>query len=292
MQDGSAVMSSSDAQSRNRKLLRTGPFPGQIDPWAEDSRYFRQLHGAIIGELQDSLQDPLLDRGLIASREASLQIAEGTIPDITISLRKQSPAPVRLDYPAIAEALLVNPGVALDLPLPELDAIHIYERGSGQIVTIIEIVSPSNKSDRYDESSYIQRREILVYDRGIQVVEIDLTRSVKRLIKSTNLHVFPYHIAIHLPLERARMIGFRWSESIPSFALPLHGDGLAVEMQPIYDAAYYKSSVATQMLDAGVYRSDTLPFPSTLTDAQRDEALMRVETWKSQLEQLRAEIGA
>jgi hypothetical protein len=292
MQGGSAAMSSSEARQQHRKLLRTGPFPGQIDPWAKDCRYFRQLHATIIGELQETLQDPLLDRGLIASCEASLQIAEGTIPDITISLRKQSPAPVPLDYPTIAEALLVNPGVALDLPLPELDAIHIYARGTGQIVTIIEIISPTNKSDRYEQSAYIQRREILVYNRSIQVVEIDLTRSVKRLIKSSNLLVYPYHIAIHLPLEHARMIGFRWAESIPRFALPLRDDGLAVQLQPVYDAAYYQSSVAAQMLDAGVYRADTLPFPSTLTDAQRDEALMRVESWKSQLEQLRAETGS
>jgi hypothetical protein len=292
MQDGSAEMSNPDAQSRHRKALRTGPFSGQIDPWAEQGWFFHQIHGGMIGELLKQIQDPLMDRELIAAREASLQIGEATQPDVIISLAIERPSKPTLNYPALAEQLLLDPGIAVELPEPELDAIYITDQVSGRIITIIEIVSPSNKADAKDEARYMQRRDTLVYDRGVQVVEVDLTRSIKRLLRSQEARNFPYHIAIHLPYERTRMIGIDWSSPIPTFALPLRDDGIPLAMQPFYATAYYDAAIAAHLLEQTDYRESSIPFPSTLTDSQREEALKRVENWKLQLEQLRAEIGS
>lgn len=285
-------MSSSDAQSRHRRLLRTGPFPGQIDPWAEQGWFFHQIHGGMISELLKQIQDPLMDRELIAAREASLQIGEATQPDVIISLAHERPPKRILSYPVLAEQLLLDPGIAIELPEPELDAIYITDQVGGRIITIIEIISPSNKADAKDEGRYMQRRDTLVYDRGVHVVEVDLTRSIKRLLRSQETRNYPYHIAIHMPYERTRMIGIDWASPIPTFALPLRDDGIPVAMQPFYATAYYDAAIAAHVLEQTNYRESSIPFPSTLTNTQRDEALMRVETWKSQLEQLRAEIGA
>jgi hypothetical protein len=282
-------MSNADAQVPYRKLLRRGAFAHALDPWAEQGRFFHQIHGGMIGELLKQLQDPLMDRGLIAAREASLQIAEAGQPDVVISLVDERTPKPHLVYSALAEQLLVDPGIALETSEPDLDAIYITEQTTGRIITIIEIVSPSNKANVADEARYVQRRESLVYDRNIQVVEIDLTRSLKRLIRSSEVNHYPYHIAIHLPHERARMIGIGWDSQIPPFALPLRDDGMVISAQTCYSTAYYDAAIAAHLLEQTGYREAELPFPSTLTLAQRDSAMQAVERWKHALADARQE---
>lgn len=285
-------MSSSDAQERYVELLQAGPFAGIVDPWAEDGHYFHQIHAGMIGEIMTCLQAPLLARGYYASREASLQITERAQPDIGILLRSPKKSVPDFDYDTVATRLLVNPGIALEDFDTALDALYIYQMGTGELVTILEVISPSNKATRNEIVLYIQRRELFVYGRGVNVVEIDTTRSVMRLVSDLIAGRYPYHTAIHLPKETARLLGTNWNQALERFALPLRGDGIVIDVQSAYDIGYRAASIGAQLLDRIDYRPNTIPFPSTLTDAQRAEALMRVEAWKSQLEELRAEIGA
>jgi hypothetical protein len=71
------------------ELLMRGPFPGTIDPWAEAGRYFHQIHAGMIGALLEQLRLPLLRMGYVASREVSLQIAEGREPDMAVRARSR-----------------------------------------------------------------------------------------------------------------------------------------------------------------------------------------------------------
>jgi hypothetical protein len=292
MQGGSAAMSSSEAQQRYIELLQAGPFAGVADPWAEDGHYFHQIHAGMIGDIMARLQAPLLARGYYASREASLQISERVQPDIGVLLRTPNKSLPHLDYDTVATQLLVSPGITLEDSDAPLDALYIYQRGTSELVTILEVVSPSNKATRSEILLYRQRSELFIYGRSVNVVEIDATRSIMHLVSDRVAGRYPYHIAVHLPEGTARLLGTNWDHPLERFALPLRGDGIVVDVQSAYDSGYRAASIGTQILDRNDYSADTLPFPSTLTDAQRDEALMRVESWKSQLEQLRAETGS
>ncbi len=42
---------------------------------------------------------------------------------------------------------------------------------------------------------YIERRNRLIYGKGVNVVELDLTRSIKRLTQDILAETYAYHIA-------------------------------------------------------------------------------------------------
>lgn len=270
------------------QALSIGPFPDQIDPWAESARYFHQIHGSMIGDLLERLRLPLLGLGYIAARETSLQIAERTQPDISIRNRRSSnPRETKWDYATAAAAAMVEPGIVIEDVTPELEAVYITRMG-GELVTVIEVVSPGNKDLLADMEFYQQRRERLVKDQGINVVELDLTRSVKRLIRDLTVMSYPYHLALHLP-DDTRLIGLEYGQPLKSFALPLHNEVIVVDTQAVYRAAYQQASIAAQIEEGKGYSEDKLPFPSLLTLNQRRDAIKTVNEWQASLERLRLE---
>jgi hypothetical protein len=267
-----------------KHLLQLGAFAGTIDPWAEAGKYFHQLHANLIGLLQDTLQPDLLDRGYYAGRETSLQIAENRSPDLFV-LRQTvaSSPPITWDYAATAAALRVEPGVLVGQNLPELDAVYIREMSNGELVTIVEIISPRNKTDHYAMQEYSAFRECKTHQQGINIVEIDLTRSMKRLLRDDLTSQVPYHIAIYLPQTAPRVITLEFGHPMKSFALPLRQDALAVHLQTLYDKAYYQGAIALQIQQQTHYRIIELPFPSLLTEQQKQTAIAKVAAWETQL---------
>jgi hypothetical protein len=264
------------------KLLETGPFPDRIDPWSEIGHYFHQLHASMIGVMIERLRLPLLERGYVASREASLQIADQGEPDVAVYEHEPVPAPPYFDYGAVATALQVNPGVAVNWNMPDIDAMFVHALDGG-LVTVVEIISPSNKADRSRQAIYKQRRLALLEDQGVNVVELDLTRSVTHLFITPLADAHPYHIAIYLPHAPAWLIGMVLDQPLARFALPLKRDGLVVETHDIYREAYRQVSIAVQLRKDQRYTAAALPFPSLLTDAERQVCVDAVATWEREL---------
>jgi hypothetical protein len=271
-------------------LLSTGPFPGRMDPWAEVGNYFKQIHNSMIGEMLSQLLEPLLKKGYVAARETSLQIAENRQPDLAVWREQEKPEHVKhWDYAAVASELLVEPGITVEGQTPELDAIFISDMESGDLVTILEIISPSNKADKDIIADYSERRERLIQRKRVNFVELDLTRSVKRLLNDILVTTYPYHIAIYLPDERPRVIGINFHDYLKSFALPLRGEAVVVETRAIYDHAYREAFIAPQLNNKGHYPEANLPFPTLLTNQQRQEALAAVAQWQAELQRLQSE---
>jgi hypothetical protein len=264
-------------------LLR-GPFPGSIDPWAENARYFQQLHGNMIGLLLQTLHIPLVRMGYVLSREVSLQITALSEPDIAILSSGASAAPgLTWDYAAAAQAQQADPGTVTSDAPPELEGLTIRLVATGELVTIIEIISPSNKREPDTREEYLFRREGLVKRAGVNVVEFDLTRSIKRLLRDYLVRVYPYHIAIFLPAERPRFVGIDYLQPLKRIALPLRGEVIGLDTQPIYDAAYQQGTLAGLIEQQGDYTEAMLPFPSTLSPEARAASLEAVARWRNQL---------
>lgn len=266
--------------------LKRGPFSGRTDPWAEVGRYFHQIHSGMIDHILGQISDSLLAMGYIASRETSLQIAEGREPDVAVRSSTPVATAPGWDYAAAAESILVEPGIAVDWELPELDAIYITRMESDDLVTVVEIISPSNKTHEPGMAEYQERRKHLIRVRGVNVVEVDLTRSIKRMLPDLLATTYAYHIAIYLSPKPSRLLGMDFGEAIKPFALPLREKVLGVETQPAYDHAYRQASIAAQIRKEGHYAEDNLPFPSLLTTSQCREALRAVEEWQHELERL------
>jgi hypothetical protein len=269
------------------ELLDRGPFPNQIDPWAEIGTYFHPLHASMIDHLLNILRRPLQQRGYLIGRETSLQIAQGRQPDVFINTTAYRGERLRgQDYIQAAEAIDAEAGVALDTE-PALDALKIRRMESDELVTIIEIISPTNKEKWEQILAYQSYRFRLCGEQGVNVVEIDLTRSVKRLVEGTAVQDYPYHAAIHFPSDLPRLIGFGYAEPLKRIALPLRGEVIGVDLQPMFENAYRRNSTAAWILNKGVYTERALPFPSLLTEAQRQNAIKAITEWQSELDRLR-----
>jgi uncharacterized protein DUF4058 len=268
--------------------LSRGPFQGRVDPWAEAVQYFHQIHGCIISNLLERLRVPLLKLGYIASRETSLQVLERSQPDMAI--RQKPPVTAAgWDYVAAAEAVKMEPGILIEGDMPELEAVYIRRTDRmGELITLVEIVSPGNKDKPSDIADYQERRERFVHDKGINVVEVDLTRSIKRLVRDRMAQLYSYHIAIHLPSE-SRLIASEYGDGVHSFALPLRHEIIPIETQSVYDAAYQQASIAPQIEHQGDYTLSKLPFPTLLTETEKQQAIEQVEKWQTRLNALRSD---
>lgn len=270
------------------QLRQHGAFHGRIDPFAEAGRYFQQLHSGMINHLQDQLQDELNRRGYQAGKEASLQIFAPRQPDLYIENIKQARPTVDFDYDAVAAALQVTAGIEALTQEPELEALHITSMDTGNLVTVIEIISPRNKTHLEEILLYQKQRQHLFLDNQVNFVEIDATRSVRHLINHPLADNNPYHIAVYIPKKLPRIIQSAFAESLKSFALPLIGEGIRVEPQQAYDRAYQRGAIAGLILQEGQYTREALPFPSTLRDTQIENALQAVATWQAELQRLAA----
>jgi hypothetical protein len=265
-----------------------GPFYGSIDPWAEDPFYFSQLHSGIIAAILSQIWGPLIEMGYVASKEASLQIAELRKPDIAFfTASEKTKSQKRLDYSAAASAILAEPGISVDIGEPEYQAIFIRHAESGTLVTVVEVISPRNKAYLPDIVKYQEGRRALFLERGVNVVEIDATRSVKRLLEHSLTTQFPYHIAIFMPGESPRAIPIEFLAPLKRCALPLLDDVIGVELQTAYEIAYREATIAPQLENNRQYALEHLPFPSLLTAEQTATVLAKIEAWRAELKHLK-----
>jgi len=237
----------------------------------------------MISAMLEMLQMPLMERGYVAGRETSLQIAARREPDVYIR-REDRPSPPDLswNYEIAAAEVLAEAGTLVAAE-DELDAVTIREAQSGDLVTVIEIVSPGNKTRDHEISAYRERRSRLLLERGVNVVEIDPTRSMKRLTANRVTQESAYHVAIFLPGDAVRIVEINFEQSLSRIALPLREDVIPLETQQAYERAYQQSLSAWHIQHEDGYIIANLPFPSTLSEAQRDSALAAVEIWKQKL---------
>lgn len=153
-----------------------GPFPG-VDPWLE-SRW-GDVHTRLITYASDQLQ-PNLPSGLRAWIEEQVSIdvdwreARPITPDVRV-----------VEHPRAFDTQIGASGIAVAEPLiisvpdePETERfIEIRDTSSGgRVVTVVEILSPSNKRRGAGRDKYVRKREEL-HQAGVNTVEIDLLRT-------------------------------------------------------------------------------------------------------------------
>jgi hypothetical protein len=269
-----------------QRLYQAGAFAGHTDPFAESVRYFHPLHEEMISTILRQIQIPLMSKGYVAGRETSLQIAEGREPDIYVR-RDDLPGQQGLlwDYETAAAEVLAEVGTQVEID-DALSAIHIRDATTGTLVTVVELVSPGNKIRDHEMLAYRERRSRLLLEQSVNVVEVDATRSIKRLTANPVTNDAAYHVAIYLPGESVRIIDSAFGEALKRIALPLRADVIAVELHDAYTRAYAQIMTAWHIQHEGRYRLAELPFPTTLTDEQIRHILEKVAAWQGELKRL------
>ncbi len=166
-------------------------FPG-MDPYLEHPQLWSGVHSSLIVYFRDQLQPLLLPR-YVASIEEQVYV-EGSDRDVIPDLRVERTS-VESAAPRRAASLVLDEPIVVEVPIVQIREryIEILDRQSNlSVVTVIEVVGPSNKIAGPGRDSYLQKQHETL-SSATHLVEIDLLRKGKR--------------ALAVPESRARLEG-------------------------------------------------------------------------------------
>jgi len=224
------------------------PFPG-MDPYLE--AHWRDVHAGLIIYSRDALQSvlPASLRARVEERvllETPVGIGDHPLyPDVRVveyTWRRESEVGPEAGV-AVAEPLLVEtePDLATETFL------EIIDRESGnRVVTIIEFLSPSNKSPGPNREQY-QRKQRELCSSGTNLVEIDLNRFGTHTLAFPLAHLkrkdrTPYMACIRRVTRRgvAEVYPMPLWQHLPVVKVPLRPDDadVALDLQALVEQCY------------------------------------------------------
>lgn len=171
------------------------PFPG-MDPYLEAPHIWPELHDALAGEIRNELNQsppsPYYARlqmrpelGIIEEPRRRQRVVPGVVVVRPISKQPAATRTAVLERPRRD----ISPSLELvvDLEPARHHFVEIRDPGQGhKLITVIEILSPSNKRAGPDREDYCRKqREILESDASL--IEIDLQRAGERVLPAINL---------------------------------------------------------------------------------------------------------
>lgn len=224
------------------------PFPG-MDPYLEQS--WGDIHHRLITYASNQLQRRLPgDLRARVDERVFLEVDDMRVrhiaPDVRIveSDRGTSRGSVAVAPGAvIAERLIL----AAESEPATQGFIEILDVRSGRrVVTVIEFLSPSNKTKGDGRDQYIKKRDECL-TAGVNFVEIDLVRAGKRMLavplsRVPPEHRTPYQVCVtrNWPTTYHEVYPVALREPLPTIAVPLRpgDDDVPLSIQPLIEQAY------------------------------------------------------
>jgi hypothetical protein len=213
------------------------PFPG-MNPYLEDSLW-REVHTYLMTAVANDLNARLPD-SYRATVEQATYIASTTVgsPDVSIlgdTLEPQSQGGSVL-------APVVAP-VQVEVPEPEEVVerwLEIKQVVTNQVVTAIEILSPTNKVDSRGREQYERKRNRVLASKT-HLVKIDLIRAGKPF-PILHMPASRYRILISCSHTRsgAQLYAFNLPQPIPVIPIPLllNDEELPLDLQTLLNTIY------------------------------------------------------
>ncbi len=237
-------------------MTRKSAFPG-MDPFIEGRGIWGDFHDNLIAEMGVAIAAILPDHYVsrVASRNfidwidpvEEMKQRKGIIPDIAIQEASSPPDRSATGSMAVVETLAppVVMQTAIEAEFHET-YLDIWDVSSDrQLVTSIEVLSPTNKrTGTVGWHEYERKRSFLLQGQA-NLVEIDLLRGGKRHAMRVPWPKSPYYIMV----ARKNQVGecgiwpaFSTSR-LPPFPVPLlpQDADLVVDLQPMIDAIFARS---------------------------------------------------
>jgi hypothetical protein len=215
------------------------PFPG-MDPWLEHPALWPDVHNSLIAAIRDELVPKVAPKYFVGLEQHTyLCRPGGTVfigrPDIGIG---------RTPAIATAEGLIGSLSTAgvgvleLDVEVPVKDLVkewylEIHETATGKVVTVIEVLSPTNKSRQEGRKQYLKKRNRIL-DTRTSLVEIDLLRAGKPMPITTRRPVKSHYrilVSRGAARPRAKLYAFGVRQAMPVVPIPL----LPKDAEPMLD---------------------------------------------------------
>lgn len=222
------------------------PFPG-MDPFLE-SQEWEDFHTRLMTALSDHLSRTIEPNCLVRVKRRVYLESVGGEPE---SMRRTDIAIVTVD--AGPASGLLSPHAArmtaeCELPMPiERQDIYlvIRDRETMQVITVIELLSPSNKRSQGDgRHAYMMKRQEIL-SSPTHLVELDLLRGGMRLPVIGTLPPGDYYAIISRAKRRPKCEVYAWTlnDKLPVVPIPLKkGDADAsVPLQEVFDIVYQRA---------------------------------------------------
>lgn len=222
------------------------PFPG-MDPYLEHPAFWRDFHVEFLANLRAQLNERL-PLPYTAQIEEAVRLVEldppgarSTISDVAI---ERGPGPMQ-GRPGGPSAATLDP---VTLQIPEVEEIHdhwveVRYRGGQDLVTVIELLSPSNKA--HEREIYKAKREA-IFRQKVHLLEIDLLVAGKRLPMRQQLPSDHYYVLVSRAEERPDADVYHWSvrAALPVVPCPLMAkDGdVYVDLAAVFREAYRRAA--------------------------------------------------
>ena len=241
------------------------PFPG-MDPYLEEPGLWPDVHHELISETRALLNTVLRPKYYVRIEQRVYISDEGDsgrlvmVPDLRIALNPDREGQVFATGGGTALAV-AEPIEAITLIEEEIHEsyIEIVDRVERLVVTVIEILSPTNKAagSRGRESYEHKRSDVM--KSPSHLVEIDLLRRGLPIPVYGGIppHEYLVHVSRAGRRPKATLWPIRLSQKLPPITVPLKPeDGhVALDLQAVLDAAYDRAGYDLE-LD---YNSDPVP---------------------------------
>jgi hypothetical protein len=251
-----------------------------MDPYLETPDLWPDVHHGLISHIQMAL-NPQLRPHYVARVEMRVYVSdeddpgrEALVPDVRVEKglrRKGAKKQEQAAAVAITPPLLVP--LLLDDEIEEA-RLEIRHRESKALVTVIEVLSPTNKirGARGRTSFMEKRREIM--ESEVHWVEIDLLRAGTPSVTRPPLVPSDYRILVSRARKRTRARYWPVSvrEPLPVIGIPLRGKDPDV---PLDLSAVLKAAYEHGAYDVSIdYREEATP-PLEADDAAWADGLLR-----------------
>lgn len=234
------------------------PFPG-MDPYLEAPQFFPDLHHELISGIREKLNGVLrpayhsmVEERVYISDENDLG-RRVIIPDVSVMRpgklpnRQDGRGATASEPERVADLAVAEPVVATMLVDEEIREARlvIYDAIGRTVVTVIEIVSPTNKvlGARGRDSYESKRKEVL--NSSAHLVEIDLLRDGAPLCHGESIPTHDYLVHVSRCGDRPR--GTLWpilvTQRLPVINIPLlpKDPDCELDLADIFDTAYERA---------------------------------------------------
>jgi len=222
------------------------PFPG-MNPYLEDPQLWPEVHSRLIVAIADSLNPQVMPKYRVAVERRVYAMAEGEsitvgIPDVSV-VRAAQRQSTQLTAPEPATAAVATKPRRILLPaLEEVreSYLEMREVTTGEVVTVIELLSPKNKRTGPGRDAYETKR-LRLLSSGANFVEIDLIRAGRSLFAPLS-KTCCYAVLIS-PTElrpEAELYDFGLQEEMPNLSIPLRNgsESVVLELQQVLKQTY------------------------------------------------------
>jgi Protein of unknown function (DUF4058) len=226
------------------------PFPG-MDPFIESQRW-RDFHTTLITVIREMLIPRVRPRYVVEVEEYVYLAREKEDPDRLIE-PDLAIVDTDRDWSASSRsagsaAVAIQP-VVHTVPVPQRFRqafLTIRSRESQNVVTVIELLSPWNKTAGEGRNEYLVKRSN-VFCTPAHLVELDLLRGGRRLATREPLAPADYYVFVCRKerLPQVDVYGWTLRQSLPAIPIPLAGEDPDVDLDlqaaftTTYDRAGY-----------------------------------------------------